>query len=123
MPELAEVEYARKRWNPGLGKQVLAVELHAKKRIFRGTDTRALRRHLVRQKFLRSEARGKQMLFAFSGHNWLGLHLGMSGNLRTESARFAPGVHDHLVLRQAERALVFRDARQFGRVRFHHGKE
>jgi len=53
MPELAEVEYARKRWDPGLNHEVLAVELHAKKRIFRGTDTRALRRHLVRQKFLR----------------------------------------------------------------------
>jgi formamidopyrimidine-DNA glycosylase len=123
MPELAEVEYARKRWNPGLGDELLAVELHEKKRIFRGTDTRALRRCLVRQKFLRSEARGKQMLFVFSGDNWLGIHLGMSGNLRTEPAHFGPGVHDHLVLRQGERALVFRDARQFGRVRFHHGKE
>src|SRR5207302_1317510 len=30
--------------------------------------------------------------------------------------------HDHLVLRQTKRALVLRDPRQFGRVRFHHGK-
>ena len=45
------------------------------------------------------------------------------GNLRTDPARSDPGVHDHLLLRQAERALVFRDARQFGRVRFHHGTE
>ncbi|PYM01624.1 MAG: DNA-formamidopyrimidine glycosylase, partial [Verrucomicrobia bacterium] len=30
--------------------------------------------------------------------------------------------HDHLALYQRERALVFTDARQFGRVQFHHGK-
>ena len=40
-----------------------------------------------------------------------------------EPAGFRAGKHDHLVLQQAKRALVFRDARQFGRVRFHHGKE
>ena len=61
------------------------------------------------------------MLFTFSGQNWLGIHLGMSGNLRVEPANFVPNKHDHLVLKQRERALVYRDARQFGRVRFHHG--
>ena len=62
------------------------------------------------------------MLFIFSGQNWLGIHLGMSGNLRTEPPGFRAGKHDHLVLQQKKQALVFRDARQFGRVRFHHGK-
>ena len=62
------------------------------------------------------------MLFEFSGGNWLGLHLGMTGNLRVEPAGFLPEKHDHLVFQQAKRALVFRDARLFGRVRFHHGK-
>jgi formamidopyrimidine-DNA glycosylase len=62
------------------------------------------------------------MLFEFSGDNWLGLHLGMTGALRVEPPRFRPETHDHLVLQQARRALVFRDPRQFGRVRFHHGK-
>jgi formamidopyrimidine-DNA glycosylase len=41
--------------------------------------------------------------------------------LRVEPAGFRPAKHDHLVLHQAKRALVFRDARLFGRVRFHHG--
>ncbi len=62
------------------------------------------------------------MLFRFSGDNFLGLHLGMSGTMRIESATFRPEKHDHLVLRQKARALVFRDPRQFGRVRFYHGK-
>jgi formamidopyrimidine-DNA glycosylase len=122
MPELAEVEYFRKRWDPGLGSTIVAVQLHGEKRIFRGTDVCGLQRGLVRQKLLRSEARGKQMLFQFSGHRWLGVHLGMTGKLRVEPAEFAAGKHDHLVLQQQKRALVFSDARQFGRVRFHHGK-
>lgn len=123
MPELAEVEYYRKKWDPGLGRKIGAVQLHAQKRIFRGSDTSALRRGLTNARLTSSSAHGKQMLFRFSGGNWLGIHLGMSGTLRTEAARFRPEKHDHLVLQQAKHALVFRDPRQFGRVRFHHGKE
>lgn len=121
MPELAEVEWYRKQWDAGRGDKIVAVALHPGKRVFRGADTRALKRHLTDEKFLDSVARGKRMLFQFSGDNWLGVHLGMTGTLRVESSTFVPGKHDHLVLRQAKRALVFRDSRQFGRVRFHHG--
>ncbi len=121
MPELAEVEYFRKRWDAGLGKKIVAVQLHGKKRIFRGSDLRAIERRLVRQTLLHSAAHGKQMLFVLSGGNWLGIHLGMSGKLRVEAANFEAGKHDHLVLRQKDRALVFSDPRQFGLVRFHHG--
>jgi formamidopyrimidine-DNA glycosylase len=122
MPELAEVEYARKRWDAGLGAKISAVELHAEKRIFRGTDTRELVRRLTGAKLLSSLARGKQMLFRFSGDSSLGIHLGMSGSMRIERPEFRAEKHDHLVLRQPKRALVLRDPRQFGRVRFHHGK-
>ncbi len=123
MPELAEVEYFRKRWDVGLGEKVRAVQAHGTKRIFRGTDVRAMSRRLTGQLLESSVARGKQMLFRFAGHNWLGIHLGMSGHLRTEASGFRAGKHDHLVLQQKKRALVFSDARQFGRVRFHHGEE
>ena len=122
MPELAEVEWYRKRWDAGRGAKIACVHLHPGKRVFRGTDTAELERRLPGQTFLGSVARGKRMLFRFSGDNWLGLHLGMSGNLRVEPAPFVPEKHDHLVLIQAERALIYRDARQFGRVRFHHGR-
>ena len=63
------------------------------------------------------------MLFVFSGGNWLGIHLGMTGKIRVEPANFRPDKHDHLALYQRERALVFTDSRQFGRVRFHHGSK
>ena len=121
MPELAEVEWHRKQWDPGLGIKVTKVALHPGKRVFRDTNTSQLGKGLAGKTFERSLARGKKMLFRFSGNNWLGLHLGMTGSLRVEAAHFIPGRHDHLVIRQRARTLVFRDARQFGRVRFHHG--
>lgn len=122
MPELAEVEYSRKLWDAGLGAKILAVELHAAKRIFRGSDPREIVRQLTGRRLISSVARGKQMLFRFSGDNSLGIHLGMSGSLRTDEPKMKAGKHDHLVLRQAKRSLVLRDPRLFGRVRFHHGK-
>jgi formamidopyrimidine-DNA glycosylase len=122
VPELAEVEYYRTRWNPGLGEKILAVHLHTGKRVFRGTDESALRQ-LAGQRLQGSEASAKQMLFRFSGDYWLGIHLGMTGRLSVEPRAFAPGKHDHLVLFQGKRALVFNDVRQFGRVLIHRGKE
>ena len=123
MPELAEVEWYRKQWNPGIGDKVLAVELHGEKRVFRGSDTAAMARALTGSKLTASSARGKRMLFRFSSDAWLGVHLGMTGSLRCEAPEFQADKHDHLVLRQRARSLVFRDARQFGRVRFAQGKE
>ncbi len=122
MPELAEVEFFRRQWDSGVGQKIIAVQLHPRKRIFRGSDPRKIVEHLTGRRFLRSSARGKQMLFEFSAGNWIGIHLGMTGKLRTEPAGFPPKKHDHFVLQQARRSLVFRDARLFGRVRFHHGK-
>src|SRR6185503_10392152 len=121
MPELAEVEFYRKQWDSGIGSKVAAVALHPDKRIFRGTDTRALQSALPGAKLISSDARGKQMVFRFSKGIWLGIHLGMTGKLRIEPPAFAPGKHDHLVLWQKERALVFSDPRQFGRVLFFQG--
>ena len=121
MPELAEVEFYRKQWDNGLRQKILSVDLHADKRIFRGIDTALLRKTLVGATFLESRAHGKQMLFCFSRGGWLGLHLGMTGKLRTESAAFVPLKHDHLVLRQKNQTLVFSDPRLFGRVLFHRG--
>jgi formamidopyrimidine-DNA glycosylase len=122
MPELAEVEYIRRQWDPGLRQKILRVQIHAAKRVFRGSNPRALVREIAGSRFLHSESWGKQMLFEFSGGNWVGIHLGMTGKLRIEPSGFRPEKHDHLVLHQAKRALVFQDARLFGRVRFHHGK-
>jgi formamidopyrimidine-DNA glycosylase len=120
MPELAEVDYFRRRWNCGIREKILRVDLHNDNRVLRGNDVSLLKQTLTGSALLASEARGKQMLFRFSKRGWLGIHLGMTGHLRVEPALFTPGKHDHLVLRQRRRALVFNDARQFGRILFHH---
>jgi formamidopyrimidine-DNA glycosylase len=123
MPELAEVEYFRRRWDDGIGQQVLGVEVHGKNRVFRGSDADSIRKTLPRKKLVSSETRGKQMVFRFSTGAWLGIHLGMSGKLRVEAADFSPRKHDHLAIFQRRRALIFSDPRTFGRVRFSVGEE
>jgi len=123
MPELAEVEWYRKQWNSGRGDKVVDIAAHHGKYVFRGTDTRTLQKQLIGEHFLRSKRRGKQMLFEFSGDNWLGIHLGMTGRIYVEARDFRPGKYDHLVLYQRRRALVFTDARQLGQVRFHHASK
>ena len=123
MPELAEVEWFRKQWNAGIGHEVIDLKAHSRKYVFRGMDGNALHENLIRQKLARSKRSGKQMLFEFSGNNFLGIHLGMTGKTHIESSDFRPGKHDHLVLYQLERALVFTDPRQLGQVRFHHSKD
>ena len=123
MPELAEVEFYRKQWDAGLRHKIVTVQLHSSKRIFRGTDAKLIEKTLTGATFVESFAHGKQMLFQFGENGWLGLHLGMTGKLRTENASFAPLKHDHLVLRQKALSLVFSDPRLFGRVLFHHGSE
>jgi len=123
MPELAEVEYFRAIWDAGVRQRVEKVKLHAGKRIFRGSDSRLLQRALTGATFLGSETRGKQIALRFSGDAWLGIHLGMSGDMRVEPPDFKPEKHDHLTLFQKKRALVLKDPRMFGRVRFHVGKD
>lgn len=123
MPELAEVEYYRTRWNPGLRQPITAVHLHGAKRVFRGQDPTAIEKALRGARLLGSQAGGKQMLFRFSGDAWIGIHLGMTGALRTEPPSFVPQKHDHFVLQQKKQSLVFSDPRQFGRVLFHRGRD
>jgi formamidopyrimidine-DNA glycosylase len=123
MPELAEVEYFRRRWDDGIDQRVVRVELNGGKRVFRGSDPDMIEKALRGAKLLSSETRGKQIAFQFSEGAWLGIHLGMSGKLRVEAADFVPCKHDHLALFQKPRTLVFSDPRMFGRIRFHIGKE
>ena len=122
MPELAEVDYYRKQWDGGLRRKIERIALHGEKRLFCGADLARLAERMPGATLLGSEALAKQMLFRFSRGLWLGVHLGMTGTLRVEPAGFTSGRHDHLVLFQRRQALVLRDPRQFGRVRFHEGK-
>jgi formamidopyrimidine-DNA glycosylase len=123
MPELAEVEFLRKRWNLALHQKITRVLLRSNSRLLRGVDTQALTKALTGATFQSSEAAAKQMLFRFSGEAWLGIHLGMTGELKLAPANYQPAKHDHLVLFTKEHALIFSDPRTFGRIQFSVGKE
>lgn len=124
MPELAEVEFFRKRWHQAAaGKIIRRVLIHGRAKIFRGTDPAALQRALTGARFVSSATAAKQMLFRFSGGSWLGVHLGMTGELQVESAAYEPKKHDHLVLLTSDEALVLTDPRMFGRIQFYSGRE
>jgi formamidopyrimidine-DNA glycosylase len=124
MPELAEVEFYRKRWaQVATGDRVRRVLTHDTKRLLRHVDGPLLRRSLTGATLESSATAAKQMLFRFSGGAWLGIHLGMSGELTVAPATYRPGKHDHLVLLTARHALVFTDPRMFGSVEFQVGRE
>lgn len=119
MPELAEVEYYRKRWSPALGQFVVRVRLHSEKRIFRGADTGALVSGLKDARFHKALRHGKQMCFRFDDRYWLGVHLGMTGKLRLSTTGEPKQPHDHLVIEmQAGDSLIFSDPRLFGRIQY-----
>ena len=118
MPELAEVEFFRKQWNPGLHKKINQIHIHPRKRVFRGVSTHRLIRRIKGKTLVSSHTHGKQMLFRIGQDGWLGIHLGMTGKLFTRANPFSPGKHDHLVLRSNRCSLVFQDPRLFGRIRF-----
>lgn len=116
MPELAEVDYYRRRWDAACGASVTRVLAHEWTRVYRLFGE--LRPEVFSGKRLEASfAHGKQMLFRFSGGHFLGVHLGMTGELFRVEGDYAPAVHDHLVLFYAEGALVFRDPRQFGSLK------
>lgn len=106
-----------------MGKTVLHLELHSKTRVFRGCDVAALEDGLPRTKLRKIHTHGKQMLFEFTGGHWLWLHLGMTGSLSAPAQPYEAAKHDHLVLHLRDTALVFKDPRQFGAVRYYEGKE
>ena len=127
MPELAEVEFYRKLWNPGLGHIITRVRLHPKAAVFRGVDPSRIENQLTGATLHSSEAAAKQMLFRFISADatplWLGIHLGMTGELSVLPSDYTPQKHDHLILDQKERSLVFSDFRMFGRIQFATGEK
>lgn len=123
MPELAEVEFYRKQWDVGLGAKIERVQLHGFARVFRDAKPRVIKKRLAGATLTNSQCHGKQMLFQFEPGVWLGVHLGMTGKLSVGEPDHKPGKHEHLVLFQAERALIFEDPRKFGRVREHVGEK
>ena len=123
MPELAEVAYACSQWTVGIGHKVKEVTAHPTSRVYRDLDRSQLQKKITGSILSASDTHGKQMLFSFSNNNWLGIHLGMTGNLFSEPPHYKAQKHDALLVRQTNRTLAFRDPRQFGRIRLGEGND
>jgi formamidopyrimidine-DNA glycosylase len=117
MPELAEVEFYRKKWANTLGDETVThIDLHSNTRVFRDViDKLHLLDQIVGKNMSDSRAHGKQMLFGFEDI-WLGVHLGMTGRLRREDKNYSQQKADHLVIHTKSAQYVFADSRQFGKI-------
>ncbi|MDA0767720.1 MAG: Fpg/Nei family DNA glycosylase [Verrucomicrobia bacterium] len=131
MPELAEVELARRLWHPAVGEIITSVDTHPKTRIFRDCPAKLLQQLLPHTTLTATRAHGKRLLFTFSPpitNNkspitevplQVELHLGMSGRLYATSPDHRAEKHDHFLLRTAHRTLAYNDYRQFGGLKLH----
>ncbi|MCH2063880.1 MAG: hypothetical protein MK194_09160 [Roseibacillus sp.] len=130
MPELAEVELARRIWEPGIGQQIVAVDSHPRTRVYRDTPASIIESALSTTFIVSSRSHGKRILFSFgnggsrksTGTNpttHLELHLGMAGRLFLAGHDYETTKHDHFILRTKKLSLVYSDYRQFGRVYLH----
>ncbi len=140
MPELPEVEVTRRRLEPFLlGRRIDRVATTSDSYFFL-TRPQQLRRKLEGRCVTALVRRGKYLLAELDDESRLLLHLGMTGQLFTQtaksprllnstaagalqtntSARFEPDSHTHLQLHFADHgeSVFFRDVRKFGKVRW-----
>ncbi len=139
MPELPEVEVTRRSIADKLVGRTIAEVVTTKPSYFFLTPPAQLKKALVGKQVLSLDRFGKYLVATLSDQQRLLLHLGMTGQLFTASARsvrllrstgsaaltpeaqaeFAADEHTHLLLRFADtgEAVLFRDVRKFGKVR------
>ena len=113
MPELPEVETARRGIEPHLkGRRVRAVVIREKR--LRWPVPAALTRELTGELIREVTRRGKYLLLHTAKGTAL-LHLGMSGSLRVLPKDTPPQKHDHVdLVMDSGQALRLRDPRRFG---------
>jgi formamidopyrimidine-DNA glycosylase len=138
MPELPEVEVTRRSIERRLlGRTIAEVRTTAPSYFFL-TPPATLRKRLTGRTVTSLTRHGKYLLAGLDDDARVFLHLGMTGQLFTasaksvrllrknavldsdERARFQPDEHTHLVLSFADRGeqVLFRDVRKFGKVRW-----
>jgi formamidopyrimidine-DNA glycosylase len=117
MPELPEVETVARELRRFLpGQRVREVVCHYPGAIATGAD--AFRQALRGRTFSGVGRHGKYLFLSLSGERVVALHLRMAGQLLLLPRRQPLDGHCHLeiLLAGADRKLVFRDVRKFGRL-------
>lgn len=114
MPELPEVEIARRnleRWL--IGRAVVNAEAE-ESRAFRGADRHAFK--TIRGSLVRAARKGKYLLMTFENSRGLLAHLGMTGKfVRRPKGAGEPFSRARLLLDNGD-VIHFRDPRRFGRL-------
>lgn len=114
MPELPEVEFARRsleRWFTG--RRLVRVDFDPKVRTLRGADVKALK--ALRGRLVHADRKGKYLLLSFERGGLVG-HLGMTGKLvRRKGGADEPYSRARFVLDDGT-VIHFRDPRLFGRL-------
>lgn len=140
MPELPEVEVTRQRIAPKIVGRTIQSVRTTKASYFFLTPPKELARHLTGRRIASLTRHGKYLIAELDDASRLFLHLGMTGQLFTASARsvrllsstrggalvpeaqaaFEPDLHTHLALcfEDADEDVLFRDVRKFGKVRW-----
>lgn len=123
MPELPEVEAARRRIAPSMVRARIE-RVERRRPDLRRPFPRRFVERLTGQTVVAVRRRAKYILVALSSGDTLLIHLGMSGSLRVvrdggdgghHRRDIAPDPHDHVVLHMSSgRAVIFNDPRRFG---------
>lgn len=115
MPELPEVEHARRQLAALVGARIDRVT--ARDAIVLGKRPKAaFARALEGRTIERIERRGKSLLVHLSGGGGLAMHLGMTGSLVIVPREAAPSRFARVSLALGDRALHFDDPRKLGRL-------
>ncbi|MGO9063526.1 MAG: bifunctional DNA-formamidopyrimidine glycosylase/DNA-(apurinic or apyrimidinic site) lyase [Myxococcaceae bacterium] len=114
MPELPEVEIARRNLEQWLGRSAVTAAEADRTRIFRGADRSSFERLRGRLAFARRH--GKTLLLGFESNQGFLSHLGMTGKWVSRPAgESEPYSRARLFLADG-RVLHYRDPRLFGRI-------
>ncbi|MHB8873202.1 MAG: DNA-formamidopyrimidine glycosylase family protein, partial [Myxococcaceae bacterium] len=114
MPELPELELARRNVERWLGGRRVVKAEAEKVRTFRGANPKDFEK--VRGRLLSARRRGKNLLLSFEGGRGLALHFGMTGKLvRRQPGGSEPYSRARLILDDGT-VVHFKDPRLFGRI-------
>jgi formamidopyrimidine-DNA glycosylase len=114
MPELPEVEAARRQLAPAMARRRFTRVLVRRPDLRAPFPSRFAAR-LTGRTALAVERRAKYLLVPLSSGETLVMHLGMSGSFEVERRRGEPERHDHVVFEMSSGAIVtFNDPRRFG---------
>ena len=114
MPELPEVETIKRDLTRRLaGRYIKAMTIRCA--ALRAPVPPTLPAKVTQRKVLSIARRAKYLLIEFR-HGTMGVHLGMSGTIRSDLPGLAPRKHDHVEWLLADQTLRYHDPRRFGRV-------